>query len=46
MTVLILHICILFRLQLYDLNELKIEGDGNCQVSVILLLTFVLSRFL
>lgn len=22
----------LFRLELYDLAELKVEGDGNCQV--------------
>ena len=27
-----IKICGLFRLQLYDLVELKVLGDGNCQV--------------
>ena len=27
---------LLFRLQLYDLFELKVQGDGNCQVSSFL----------
>lgn len=39
----IVGVSLLFRLQLYELVERKVQGDGNCQVSPCNLNMFILS---
>jgi hypothetical protein len=41
------NLCCIFRLQMYDFVEHKVQGDGNCQVSVSLFLSIlaILVRF-